>query len=429
MPAGQAGCEEFMRQVDAIVLGAGMVGVSTALHLQARGLSVVLVDRKGPGEETSYGNAGIIEHEALEPVAPPRDPRLLLQLALNRRTEAHYHPRFLPWIAPWILRLARYGTPAGVKAYARAMTPISAHVTAEHAALMQAAGAERYFRKTGWLRLYRSDAAYRSAEGFHRLADEFGVPFERFEGGALRELEPHLKGELTAATRWPMTWSVSSPGGVTKAYAELFSARGGVVARGDARSLAEAAGVWAVKTDDGEVRGRRVVMCLGPWSMDHLRPMGLDLPFAVKRGYHRHYRPAGNALLNHPVVDTAYGFVLAPMEQGIRLTTGVEFADRDAPKTPVQLRRLEPIARELFPLEAAVEPEPWMGARPCLADSLPVIGQMPGKTGLWLNFGHGHLGFTQGPVSGRLIAEMMLGQPTVIDPAAFRPDRFAGGHA
>jgi D-amino-acid dehydrogenase len=135
------------------------------------------------------------------------------------------------------------------------------------------------------------------------------------------------------------------------------------------------------------------------WAPDLLKRHGIALPFAVNRGYHRHFGPSGNAGLARPILDADIGYCLAPMEQGIRLTTGVEFADRDAPQTPVQLERATPAATALFPLGDPVEDKPWMGARPCFADSRPVIGRAPGQPGLWLACGHGHSGLTLGPAT------------------------------
>jgi D-amino-acid dehydrogenase len=137
-----------------------------------------------------------------------------------------------------------------------------------------------------------------------------------------------------------------------------------------------------------------------------------------------HYGAAGNAGLSRPVLDTDNGYVLAPMQAGIRLTTGAEFARMNAGPTPVQLARAEPRARELFPLTERIDAEPWLGRRPCLPDMLPIIGAVPGHKGLWANFGHHHLGFTMGPITGRLLAEMLTGEATFTDPAPYRIDRF-----
>ena len=167
-----------------------------------------------------------------------------------------------------------------------------------------------------------------------------------------------------------------------------------------------------------------MVVALGPWSDDVFRPLGYRFPLGIKRGYHLHFRAHGNATLNRPVLDAEVGYMLAPMSRGIRLTTGAEFADRDAPPTPVQLARVAPRAREIFPLGDRAEPKLWLGRRPCLPDMLPIIGPAPRHRGLWLDFGHHHLGFTLGPVAGRLLAEMMTGEKPFTDPSPYRAERF-----
>jgi D-amino-acid dehydrogenase len=166
------------------------------------------------------------------------------------------------------------------------------------------------------------------------------------------------------------------------------------------------------------------VVALGPWSDLVFGPLGYSIPLNVKRGYHLHLKPRGNAVLNRPVLDSDLGYVLAPMNQGIRLATGVEFARRDARPTPIQLQRALPRARALFPLGEAVDTTPWMGARPCLPDMLPVIGRAPRHAGLWFDFGHQHHGLTLGPATGRLLAEMMTGETPFADPGPFAVERF-----
>ena len=165
-------------------------------------------------------------------------------------------------------------------------------------------------------------------------------------------------------------------------------------------------------------------MALGPFAPDVLRPLGIRLPLGIKRGYHRQFRPSGNAVLTRPVLDADTCYCLAPMEQGVRLTTGAEFAARDAPPTPVQFDRLMPAARALFPLGEPVEAAPWMGSRPCFPDSRPVIGRAPGCRGIWLAYGHAHWGLTLGPTTGRLIAEMMTAAKPFCDPAPYSAERF-----
>jgi D-amino-acid dehydrogenase len=188
----------------------------------------------------------------------------------------------------------------------------------------------------------------------------------------------------------------------------------------DAKTLTQDSGGWLV---DG-ASAREVVVALGPWSDLVFRPLGYKIPLGVKRGYHLHLKSHGNAVLNHPVLDSDLGYLIAPMNRGIRLATGAEFARRDAPASPVQIEQALPRARALFPLGEAVEARPWMGARPCLPDMLPVIGQAPRHPGLWFDFGHQHHGLTLGPVTGRLLAEMMTGAAPLTDPSGFAVERF-----
>jgi D-amino-acid dehydrogenase len=413
-----------MARTDVMVLGAGIVGTSAALQLARRGLSVVLVDRREPGEETSYGNAGVIGGAGVYPPAFPNDLREFLRIALKRSPLANYHLGFLPKIAPWLFAFRAASKPAKLLETARIMRPLLARSLAEHEILLRESGAERYLHKDGWISIYRSDRALAALQPELDLGETLGVKARKLGPEAARSLEPSLNPVFRHAIHWPDIASVSDPLAVTRAYAARFAALGGVVVKGDARSLHRANGAWRVETGEGPVDSGQAVIALGPWAPDVLGPLGIRLPLAVKRGYHRHFRPRGNAGLTRPVVDPENGYALAPMEQGIRLTTGAEFADRDAPPTPVQLERVTPVAQNLFPLGEPVEPTPWLGRRPCFADSRPVVGRAPGQAGLWLCYGHGHYGLTLGPITGRLIAEMMIGTTPVMDPTPFSAERF-----
>ena len=409
---------------DALVLGAGIVGTSVALHLVKRGLSVTLVDKRGPGEETSYGNTGVIVGASVFPTPFPRSMRKLIQIALKRAPEANYHWGDLLKIAPWLWMYYRYSTDENLRDSAVKLRPLMSRSVAEHKVLLEESGALGYLRENGWLTLYRSDAAFAAMQPQLEFGATIGVAAQPLDTAATLALEPSLAPVFRHALMWPDVASLSNPLMVTRAYAARFSALGGVLVTGDARSLSRVDGRWRVDTDGGPVAAAEAVVALGPWSTDVLRPLGIDVPLGIKRGYHRHYATQGNASLSRPVIDTEYGYALTPMEQGIRLTTGAEFASRDAPPTPVQFDRVLPHARALFPLGAPKDDETWLGRRPNMPDALPVLGRAPGQSGLWLAFGHGHWGLTLGPVSGRLIAEMMTGATPVVDPAPYRAERF-----
>ena len=415
-----------MARTDAIVLGAGIVGTSIALHLAKRGLAVALIDRREPGEETSYGNAGVIEGNTLFPHAFPASFGALIRVALKRAPEANYHLSFLPQVAPWLIAYRSHTrSEEGRLAFAEAMRPLFARAVSEHEALMTEADATRYLRKDGWLKVYRSEESFAATARERELAGTLGLQHRVMGGEEARALEPSLAPVFRHAVHWPDAASVSNPLAVTKAYAARLAALGGVILKGDARTLHQSGSVWRVDTEQGPIDAKDVVVALGPWAPDLLEPLGIKLPLRWKRGYHRHFRPRGNAALTRPVVDTDNGYCLAPMEQGIRLTTGAEFADRDAAPTPVQFDRLMPAAEGLFPLGEPVEAQPWLGSRPCFADSMPVIGRAPGQAGLWLAYGHAHWGLTLGPATGRLVAEMVTGAQPFCDPKPYAAERFS----
>jgi D-amino-acid dehydrogenase len=406
-----------------LVLGAGMVGTCTALHLQQRGFDVVLVDRRAPGQETSLGNAGLIQREAVEPYAFPRDPGFLLNVALGRGAEVHWHARGLWQMAGSLLRYFRHSHPAAHARATEAFSHLIAHATDEHGLLMAEAGAQDLAQRDGFRFVFRTpqalDEAMQRAAGLHA---RYGVRYLAEDSAQLAQAEPALHQPMAGAVRWLEPWAVNDPSALVQRYANLFVARGGRLLTGDAASLQAQGAGWSVQTSEGRVQAAQAVLALGPWADGLIRTLGYRFPLFIKRGYHQHYRAP--VRVNQPLLDAERGYVLAPMQRGLRLTTGAEFAPIDAAPTPVQLARAEAMARELLDLGEPLPEAPWLGARPCTADMLPVMGPAPRHAGLWFNFGHSHQGFTLGPVAGRLLAEMVQGHGTWIDPAPYLPARF-----
>jgi D-amino-acid dehydrogenase len=419
--------QEQVMATDTIVLGAGIVGISVALHLQKAGRSVLLVDRRGPGEETSYGNAGLIQREGVYPYGFPHDFGALIRYAMNNTIDAHYHWSAIPKLAPFLWSYWMHSRASQHEAIARKYATLIEHCVSEHDALAEEAGATGLLRRKGWMKVFRT-----AAQQDERLAEaarwnrDFGLNYKPLDKATLKAEEPHLDHDsLIGGLHWTDPVTVIDPLGLSKAYVARFEALGGRLALGDAATLTQQGAEWSVTLADGStVKARDAVVALGPWADVLSRKLGYNLPLAVKRGYHMHYKAQGNAVLNHPVLDTERGYFLAPMQQGIRLTTGAEFADRDAAPTPVQLARAEPIARTLFPLGDRIDPEPWLGRRPCTPDMMPIIGPAPKHKGLWFSFGHAHHGLTLAAVTGRMIAEMVTGQKVFVDPTPFAPSRF-----
>jgi D-amino-acid dehydrogenase len=410
-------------QPDIIVIGAGIVGVSTALHLLMRGQKVLLIDRKEAGQETSFGNLGIIEASTVMPFSfPPL--RNILEIVRDKNAAARVDYASLLQTLPWVFQ---FWMKSGVKARrgnGRFLRPLVAGAVAEHQHLMHGTDAEKYLRTMGRARIYRHKVSFLN-DAFERdVAQEMGVPFDILNPEAFADYEPYLGRNYYKAVRWTSSARVTDPGAVVTAYAARFLREGGAFLQKEVKNIRPHENGWKVETQTESFSASRVVLCTGPWGAEMLKPLGLRLPLNFKRGYHQHFKVREGAALSHAIIDGDIGYGMAQMEKGIRLTTGAEFAPLRAAPNPVQIRRSLPYARELFPLGEAVEQTPWMGSRPCFADSLPVIGPAPRQDGLWLNLGHGHVGLTAGPASGRLIAEMMTGEKTFCNPAPYSAARF-----
>ncbi|MEF2071123.1 NAD(P)/FAD-dependent oxidoreductase [Consotaella aegiceratis] len=391
---------------EAIVLGAGMVGVASALALQARGHHVVLVDRREPGRETSYGNAGIIQAEAMEPYAMPLGLANLFAIAARRTNDVNWHLGALPGLARPLLAYFSHSFPARHRIASAAYSQMIRRATSDHAPLIAAAGADHLVARDGFRQAYRTaprmEAAITEAE---YLKTEYGVGMRVLSPDLLSAEEPSLKRRMQGGIHWTEAWTCTDPGGLVAAYAGLFEARGGTIVHGDAMSLAQQGTAWSVASESGRIEAETAVVALGPWSPQMLARFGYRVPMLRKRGYHRHYRQT--SALRQPFMDAESGAVCSPMRLGLRIATGAELAAFDAPATPRQLFHAEKRVGELFDLGEPVEAEPWLGNRPCMPDMLPVVGRAPDHPGLWLHFGHGHQGFTLGPTTANMLADQI----------------------
>ncbi|MCB9958117.1 MAG: FAD-binding oxidoreductase [Rhodospirillaceae bacterium] len=408
-----------------LVLGAGIAGVSAALHLQQAGLDVALIDRDTACRGASFGNAGIIQAEAMEPYAMPRGLSVLGSLTLFGGYEVRLALASLPRLAGPLLRYWWHSAPVRHAAASRHYAKLVARATQEHAPLIEASGADALIRRDGFRSVFRSQAALDAELRYAAaLGRDFGVATRALTAAELAAAEPGLTRPLAGAIHWLDPWTVRDPGALVAAYTDLFLKRGGTFARGDALTLAgRARAGWTVATDDGAAEGEAAVVALGALSPSLLARHGLHIPLIPKRGYHRHYPEAANRV-DLPFLDAERGYVAAPMTRGLRLTTGADIALPGARPCHIQLRRAEAAARDLLDLGPPEEAAAWQGTRPCMPDMLPVIGDaLPGR-GLWACFGHGHQGLTLGPATGRLLAELMTGGDPFTDPAPYAPQRF-----
>lgn len=413
------------RRFDSLVLGGGIVGASLALELALHGRSVALIERHRVGEGASFGNAGLIQAEAFLPYPFPRDWRKLIAYAFNLRAEAHYQFSSLPEIIPALWRYFLASGHEGQQATACANAPLVRAAVAEHRRLAQAAGVEALLRPGGWARIYRNEAPL-SAE--IRVLEQdlapFGVTADVLGGQSLRARVPGLSQAIIGGIHYSAPVSLEEPLALTQGYVRAFEKLGGMVIEGDALRLEAGPLGWQLPTDFGVIEARDCAVTLGPFAPDLLTRLGYAVPMFFKRGYHVHLAHQPGQRLALPLLDVEVGYVMAPMKAGVRLTSGAEFARRDAPPTPVQIEAIEPAAREIFPMGPRVDKTPWMGARPCLPDMRPVIGAAGKHKNLWFGFGHAHHGLTLAGSTARLLGELMRGEEPFCDPEPYALERF-----
>lgn len=417
-----------MRDRSVLVVGAGMVGVCIALDLLRRGARVTLIDRQAPGRETSFGNAGVLARSSLMPLNNPGMLRDLPGLVTNRRTAFRYNwlylLRNLGWALPFIANARR----SRVDRTTRALDALIRLSIPAHKALILESGQDDLLSERGWIFLYRSGSGFERGAGLRRTLAMFDISHEALDAHQLQELEPHLASIFSKALWVKDSASVRDPGALVAAYADQFVAEGGVFHKGSVEELCLDGEAGVTLQGQAPFYADHCVLCPGPWGKELLARAGYRVPMAFERGYHRHFEgpgDLGNApALRRPVYDTAGGYVLSPMRQGLRLTTGVELNDLGAGHNLAQLEGAEHAAREAIDLGAPCVTPTWMGARPTFPDNRPCIGPLPQASGFSVAFGHQHIGFATAPGTARVLGDMLEGKTPPIDATPFRPDRY-----
>jgi D-amino-acid dehydrogenase len=414
-----------------VVVGAGIVGICTAIELRRRGLDVTVLDRLEPGQGCSYGNAGILAAHGVVPVGLPGAGAQLPRMLFDPESPLALRWGSLPRTLPWLARMRRESTLARVQQIADALKTLNGSTLRLHQALSREAGVPELVQATPGLYVHRSPAGIDAEKGLAwRLRRERGAPIEVLEGAALREAEPALSAEYTRGVRMAAMGCTVNPLRLVQAYAALLLRMGGHIHRAAVHRLqpqAAAAGRGdgvALHTSAEPAWADAVVVAAGAWSAELLQPLGLSLPLIAERGYHLTFTDPG-IRLNHVVTEVEAHFACTSMEPGLRVAGTEELAGPgDAPRW-CRADVLQRQARRLFPTAQLEQATRWMGPRPGLPDSLPAIGAVPGQPRIFVAAGHGHLGLTGAPHTGQLLAQLVLGQPSTVPMEAYAPGRFA----
>ena len=409
----------------AVVVGAGVIGVNVALSLRERGFAVTIVDDRGPGLGTSFGNAGCIATAEITPISMPgliwQVPRMLLDplgpLAIRWS--------YLPKLSPWLWRFWRAGTPARVQAITAALGSLVGRAWTEWDRVIATAGIGDLFVRNGALFVYATSDGFRATDEEWSLRFSHGVRAEALDGDAIRALEPALSERFRHGYFIPDWGHVLDPHRVVARIADHLRGRGVDIRNGKVREVQFASGrPSAVALEDGAAVSFDVLaVCGGAWSRALCRQVAVDVPLDTERGYNTTL-PNPGVRLTRPVCPAESSFLMTPMTEGLRIGGAVELAGLDAPPNFARARALLELGRKALPDLDTSGGREWMGFRPSMPDSMPVISLSPRHANVALAFGHGHLGLTEAAVTGRLVAEMLSGAPPVIDTSPFRVDRF-----
>lgn len=407
------------------VLGAGMVGVSVARALCERGVDTVLIDRKSAGQETSYGNAGVIN---LGSIVPTNNPGLIPALPFyitNRSPAFRYSPKYLGGNLGWFLSFLSHATQKSTARRAIALNSLIVRSTELHDQWLREENKESLLRRKGWLKLFRTVKAFRKAKLEFQILANNGVKFKELGTADLLLLEPVLKPIFEMGVLIPDTRCSVDPSAIVTTYFDKYIGIGGSFQKFEVQNYSRASNCWELIGTTGEVvRAKKVVVALGPWSTDFLMHLGIRLPLVYERGGHREFlTPPGTQQLTRAIHDVEGAYVASPLLGRLRVTCGVEINHRDSRNSPVQLDLAESACQDAMKLHPKRIGSDWFGSRPTLPDCLPALGPTS-IPGIWLATGHQHIGFSTGPASGELLAQLITGERANDQTDAFDPRRF-----
>jgi D-amino-acid dehydrogenase len=413
-----------MSQQHIAVIGAGIVGVSAALHLQRDGHQVTLIDERNPGEGTSRGNAAVVATESCVPVATPGVlwdvPRYLMDplgpLAIRWS--------YLPKIAPWLLRFIAASKPERVEAISIALRSILTRATDVHRDLARAIGEASMLRETGWLGVFESDKKFESYQWDLDLQKRRGVEYKIMHQEEIRQFEPALQPIFRHAVYYPENAYVLDNFRLVREVAALFAANGGTILKARVTGFDFGPqGPTAVGTETGRIPIGGVVVAAGAWSKKLTAMLGHKVPLDTERGYHVTL-PNPGRMPRMPLYSGDHSFAVTPLEVGLRFAGTVELGGLEAPPNYERAEILMKHGRRMFGDLNEEGRSNWMGFRPSMPDSLPVISQGRRHANTWFAYGHGHVGLTLGPVTGKLIADLVAGRDPGLDLKPFAIDRF-----
>ena len=408
-----------------LIIGAGIVGIASAALLSEQGYAVTVIDRSGFAEETSKGNAAALAFSEIMPLASPKTLLRAPKWLFDPLGPLSIRPSYLPKLTPWLWQFLKASLPGRQQASITAQASLMRLAESEMMALVERAGITGMVHHDGSLELYESEAEFNSTADGWRQREQAGIAFEHVRGARLAELQPGLSPRFVAGTFVPDWKTVSEPQRFAQALWSHAERHGAVFEKAEMRALERSEKGPSIRLADGTTReADRIVVCAGSWSTRLINPVTrLRIPLDTERGYNTTL-PPGAFDLKRQLIFGHHGFVMTPLETGVRVGGAVELGGLDLPPNFARSKAMLDKAASFLPGLKTTGGVEWMGFRPSLPDTLPVIGALPEDPSVLLAFGNGHLGLTQSAAMGRLITDLVSHKTPSIDIAAYRPDRF-----
>lgn len=408
------------------IVGAGVVGISTALYARRNGWKVTLIDPQGIGQGASRGNAGMIAVSECLPIGSWSTIKSVPSMLLSSDGPLHIRPSYLPRLLPWLLSMAWHSQPSRVHAIAQALSGLLQRAVTAHRELAGEAGCAQLLQQTGWLKGINDAQRWQRFQTSVQQMQAHGVQCELLDANAIAAREPALLGKFQHAVFHPDCLQVGEPGHYVQSLGRYALQAGVQLHQAQVLGFVrQDSSVTAVRTSMGELPCDAVVVAAGAHSRQLAHELGSPVSLDTERGYHMMLDTTGCATpLRTPLHWVEKSLVLSPMDGGLRVTSSVEFAGLHAEARYELVRRHLPALQQLLPGVQLREGSEWLGFRPSMPDSLPVIGPAAAASNAWLAFGHGHLGLTLGPITGRLIAQQLNGQSSDLDLRPYAPSRF-----
>ena len=407
-----------------LVIGAGIVGICTGIELIKKGYFVTLLDPNEPGSQTSYGNAGVITDSSLMIINNPQLLKSLFQLIFKKQTSFRYSKFFIFSRLSWILRFLMFSHKNHMEFAAKALRELQVLSLKTHQELIEKTNSKNNISKPGWLKLFKTINSYKKYYLELDILNKNKAEYIILDTEQIKKQFPDLKENFFKGVLFKNSLRVKSPLRLSKKYFDYFRKSGGRFVQEKCKDLKYKEGQWAINFKKQNFNFDEVVIAAGPWSKKLLSNLGYDIPLAWERGYHHHFSTKKKTSINPAIHDVEGGFVYSSNGSEVRITSGVELNFLDASKNDIQINESIQKLHKIIPLDKKLTKKAWLGSRPTIPDSLPMIGKAPKHKNLWFNFGHNHIGLSTSAGSAVILAEMIQNKKNSINTDPFSPKRF-----